>query len=229
MVDVYGGPDSRGVSNRYRVGNAVCDMGFLVAKFDNRGTNGRGKAFMGAVYQKLGIVDIQDQADGVRFLRQRPYVDGSRVGIFGHSYGGYMSQLAVLKYPDVFQVAAAGAGLSTWKNYDTIYTERYMRTPQENPEGYEGGACLPYIDQLKGKLLILHGMVDDNVHPNNAWQLVEALQEADKPFEIMFYANRGHGLGGHANRARWKFLHKHLIEQPVVIPPDEAPAQAAAK
>lgn len=215
VIDVYGGPASRAVRNRYSVGNAACDLGFMVARIDNRGTSGRGKEFMGAVYQNLGIVDLQDQADGVRYLRQRRYIDGDRVGIYGHSYGGYMSQLAVLKYPDVFHVAAAGAGLAHWGNYDTIYTERYMRTPQENPEGFEGGSCLPYVDQLEGKLLILHGMVDDNVHPNNAWQLVQALQEAGKPFDIMFYANRGHGLGRHSNRMRWEYLFRHLIENPV--------------
>ena len=200
--------------NTYRPGVAAGAYGFIVAKIDNRGTGGRGKAFLGSVYQKLGTVDIQDQADGVRHLIQRPYIDGGRVGIYGHSYGGYMAALAILKYPDLFHVAVAGAAVTDWRNYDTIYTERYMRTPAANPEGYEAGSCLTYAENLRGKLLLLHGMVDDNVHPTNAWQLVDALQQAGRPFEIMFYPKAGHGLGRHAARARWEFLYRHLIAEP---------------
>ena len=105
----------------------------------------------------------------------------------------------------------AGAAVTDWRNYDTIYTERYMRTPAANPEGYDAGSCLTYAENLRGKLLLLHGMVDDNVHPTNAWQLVDVLQRAGKDFEIMFYPTRGHGLGRHAAEARWAFLHRHLL------------------
>jgi len=211
VIDVYGGPGSKGVRNSYRPGHAATALGFIVAKIDNRGTGGRGKTFLGSVYQKLGIVDIRDQADGVRHLAKRPYIDGTRVGIYGHSYGGYMAALAILKYPDVFHVAVAGAPVTDWRNYDTIYTERYMRTPEENPEGYDDGSCLTYAGQLEGNLLILHGMVDDNVHPTNTWQLVNALQDADKSFDVMFYPNSGHGLRGHAQRARIDYLSRHLL------------------
>lgn len=213
LIDVYGGPLSQGVPNRFSPGRAECEYGLLIAEIDNRGTVNRGKAFETAAYLRLGDVDIKDQADGVKFLSQRPYVDSSRVGIMGHSYGGYMSALAVLKYPDVFHVAAAGGTVADWRQYDTIYTERFMRTPQENQQGYDNGSCLTYVDQFKGKLLLLHGMVDDNVHANNAWQLADALHKANKQFEMMFFPEAGHSLGATASRYRWQFLRRHLLNQ----------------
>jgi len=214
VVSVYGGPSSVGFSSRYALANPYCQFGFLVDRIANRGTEGRGKAFESAGYLKLGIVDIRDQADGVRYLRQRPYVDGNRVGIHGHSYGGYMSALAVLKFPDVFHVAVAGAPVTDWKNYDTIYTERYMRTPGENKEGYGDGSCLTHAANLKGKLLILHGLIDDNVHPSNTWQLIERLQRANKRFDLMIYPNSKHGLGSTSHSLIWEFLHRHLKPEP---------------
>lgn len=195
LVSVYGGPMIVSVSNRYVPANALCEYGFLVAQIENRGTPNRGKAFETATYLKLGQVDLKDQVDGVKYLERRSYVDSNRVGIFGHSYGGYMSALAILKYPDVFQAACAGGTVTDWRNYDTIYTERFMRTPQENQAGYDAGSCLTFASQLKGKLLLLHGMVDDNVHPSNVWQLVSKLQAAGKPFEMMFYPDYGHSMG----------------------------------
>src|SRR5690606_25678169 len=194
VIDVYGGPFSHGILARFSPAHHGCPHGFLVAKIDNRGTRHRGTAFEAAAYMKLGEVDLKDQVDGVRHLVQRPYVDADRVGIYGHSYGGYMAALAILKYPDVFHVAVAGAPVTDWRNYDSIYTERFMRMPEENPEGYDAGSCLTYAGQLKGKLLLLHGMLDDNVHPSNTFQLMDALQKAGKPFDVMLYPNAGHGL-----------------------------------
>jgi dipeptidyl-peptidase-4 len=211
LIDVYGGPFSQRVRNVFRPVNPLCELGFLVARIDNRGTRGRGKAFEAAAYMKLGTVDLQDQADGVRALARRPYVDADRVGIFGHSYGGSLAALAGLKHPEVFHVAVAGSAVTDWRNYDTIYTERFMRTPQENAEGYEQGSCLTYAENLGGKLLLLHGMVDENVHPTNAWQLVDKLQEAGKPFDIMFFPRAGHGLGRRSWTMRLEYLHEHLI------------------
>ncbi len=153
---------------------------------------------------------MQDQADGVKYLAERPYVDGSRVGIYGHSYGGYMSALGILKYPDVFQVAVAGAPVTTWKNYDTIYTERYMRTPKENPSGYNDGSCMTFAKNLKGRLLLVHGLIDDNVHPANTWQLAKALQDADKRFDMMIYPGFKHGIGSTYQSLIWEYLVKHL-------------------
>ncbi|MHC4948854.1 MAG: S9 family peptidase [Planctomycetota bacterium] len=211
VVNVYGGPLSRSVRQRYRGAEPLCELGFVVAAIDNRGTSGRGKAFESATYLRLGTVDLKDQVDGVAFLARRPWIDGGRVGIIGHSYGGYMAALALLRFPDVFHVAVAGAAVTDWRNYDTIYTERFMRTPEENPEGYDAGSCLTYVDQLRGRLLLLHGMVDDNVHPTNAWQLVDRLQRAGKRVDTVFYPSNGHRLGRGAQAIRWRYLYDHLV------------------
>ncbi|MBT8484918.1 MAG: S9 family peptidase [Phycisphaerales bacterium] len=211
VIDVYGGPESKGVRNRFRATHPACRLGVAVAKIDNRGTLGRGKAFAEAIYQQLGSVDLQDQADGVRhLLATRDWLDPDRVGIYGHSYGGYMAALAILKYPDLFHVAVAGAPVTDWRNYDTIYTERYMRTPAENPEGYDAGSCLTYAANLRGHLLLMHGMQDDNVHATNTWQLVEALRKAGKHADTVLYPESAHGLARGASRVRWEYLHEHL-------------------
>ena len=210
LIDVYGGPESIGISTRYTAANPNCELGYIIAKIGNRGTTGRGKAFESATYLKLGGPDLDDQAAGVKFLRQRPYVDGERVGIYGHSYGGYMSALALLRYPDVFHVAVSGAPVTDWRNYDTIYTERYMQTPAENAEGYEAGSCNKIADRLKGKLLLVHGLIDDNVHPANTWQLSKALNDADKRFQMMIYPEFQHGVGSTYSSLRWEFFHQHL-------------------
>ncbi|HRP61783.1 MAG TPA: DPP IV N-terminal domain-containing protein [Phycisphaerales bacterium] len=211
VIDVYGGPLSQRVRNTYNAANASCEFGFIIAQIDNRGTANRGKSFEDAAYLKLGIVDLKDQADAVRYLTARTYIDGDRVGIFGGSYGGYLAALALLKYPDVFHVGVAAAAVTDWRNYDTIYTERFMRLPDENLENYDEGSCIPFAKNLQGKLLIQHGMMDDNVHPNNAWQLIDALHRANREFDLMMYPTRGHGLGPHAGVTRWQYLHRHLV------------------
>ncbi len=214
LIDVYGGPHSVGVTNRFTPGNPNCEFGFIIAKIGNRGTMNLGKAFEGATYLQLGVLDLDDQADGVRHLAKRPYIDGDRVGIYGHSYGGYLSALALLRYPELFHVGVAGAPVSDWKNYDTIYTERYMRTPQENGDGYKAGSCMEHASKLKGKLFLLHGLVDDNVHPSNTWQLVEALQAAGKRFDLMVYPNNQHGFS--YEQLKWEYFIRHLKpEMPV--------------
>ena len=128
-----------------------------------------------------------------------------------------MSALALLRYPEVFHVGVAGAPVTDWKNYDTIYTERYMRTPKENPDGYRAGSCLSYAKNLRGKLLLLHGLIDDNVHPANTWQLADALQRAGKQFDMMIYPRSKHGLISHSSSLRWLYLHRHLRPQPIII------------
>ncbi|MHB8862260.1 MAG: S9 family peptidase [Pirellulaceae bacterium] len=218
VINVYGGPSSRGISNHYQPADPHCEFGFLIATIANRGTTDRGKAFETATYLKLGQVDLKDQADGVKILSQRPYVDATRVGIMGHSYGGYMSALAVVRYPDLFHVAVAGAPVTDWRNYDTIYTERYMRTPQENPEGYRDSSCLTYANNLRGKLLLMHGLVDDNVHPSNTWQLVDALQRENRRFDLMVFPRSKHGLGTGSESMRWEYLHQHLRAEPLLPP-----------
>ena len=208
---LYGGPGSSEFSYSYvSRERSECAKGYLVVKVKNRGTGGRGKAFLGAAYGRLGDVDIQDHADAVRLLRERPYIDGDRVGIIGHSYGGYMSAMGVLKHADVYRAASVGAGVTDWRNYDTIYTERYMSTPQLNAEGYDTGSAMKYVDRFKGHILILHGMVDDNVHPTNAFQLIDALDQAGKSYESRFWPNSGHGLGRGSTGTIWGFFNRVL-------------------
>jgi dipeptidyl-peptidase-4 len=208
---LYGGPGSMEFRCNYvSTPQPYCNRGYLVVKVNNRGTGGRGKAFLGAAYQRLGDVDIQDHADAIRFLSSRPYVDASRVGIVGHSYGGYMAAMGIFKHPDVYAAAVIRAGVTDWRNYDTIYTERYMSTPQLNPDGYKTGSAMAYVKKLKGKVLIMHGMLDDNVHPNNAFQLIEALDQAGKTYESRFWPNAGHGLGRGAGDTEVEFFERVL-------------------
>ena len=212
VVDVYGGPESRGPSNTWSPANPLCELGFAVAKIENRGTIGRGKAFEGATYLELGGPDLDDQAAGVRaILKAHPEIDPRRVGITGHSYGGYMAALALVKHPDVFHVGVAGAPVTDFRNYDTIYTERYMRTPQENPDGYDAGSAVKQASRLEGALLLLHGMQDDNVHPANTFQMAAKLQDADIPFQMQLFPKATHGIPSPAYRsAKWSFLQEHL-------------------
>ena len=208
---LYGGPGSMEFSPRYvALPRHECQQGYLVVEVNNRGTGGRGKAFLSSTYLRLGDVDIQDHADAIRHLRDRPYFDGDRVGIVGHSYGGYMAAMGIFKHPDVYAAAVDRAGPTDWRNYDTIYTERYMSTPQLNEKGYVTGSAMTYVDDFKGKLLIMHGMLDDNVHPNNAFQLIEALDRADKPYESRFWPNAGHGLGRGAWKTQDEFFNRVL-------------------
>ena len=193
---LYGGPGSNEFTPSYvSRPRSECGRGYLVVKVNNRGGGRRGKAFLGAAYLRLGDVDIQDHADAVRLLRERPYFDGERVGIVGHSYGGYMAAMGIVAHPDVYAASVVRAGVTDWRNYDTIYTERYMSTPQLNQKGYEVGAAATHVERLEGSMLILHGMMDDNVHPNNAFQLIAALDEAGKSYESRFWPNGAHGLG----------------------------------
>ena len=212
VIDVYGGPESRGPSNTWSAANPLCELGFAVAKIENRGTVARGKAFEGATYLNLGGPDLDDQVAGVKaILAAHPEIDPARVGMTGHSYGGYMSALAMVRHPDVFAAAVAGAPVTDWRNYDTIYTERYMRTPKENAEGYDAGSAVKLATKLKGDLLFLHGMEDDNVHPSNTFQMAAKLQDQDIPFEMILFPTATHGIGSAAYRSsKWSFLQEHL-------------------
>jgi dipeptidyl-peptidase-4 len=192
LVTVYAGPETNGARETFAPPNPLTEYGFLVASFDSRSAGGRGKKFLDAIYKKLGTVEIDDQAAGVKALRDRSYVDASRVGVFGTSYGGYASLLCLLRHPDVFQAACASSAVTDFRNYDTIYTERYLRTPQENREGYDAGNPVNLAASLKGRLMIYFGTADDNVHPSNSLQLIEALQTARKSFEVQVGPDRGH-------------------------------------
>jgi dipeptidyl-peptidase-4 len=213
LVQVYGGPLSHAVRNTFQLSSSRTEFGFVIVQIDNRGTEGRGKAFEGAIWLQLGQVDLDDQARGIQVLADRhAWLDTDRVGITGHSYGGYMSVLALLRYPETFSVAVASAPVTDWRQYDTIYTERYMQTPDSNGDNYDAGSCVKLAEQLKGNLLLLHGMMDDNVHPSNSWQLAEALQAADIPFQMQFYPISAHGIHQPASKsAKWSFLVEHLV------------------
>lgn len=192
LVSVYGGPGADTVSENYAPHEDLCDYGFLVASFDGRGTGRRGKAFKDVMYLHMGLPEIDDQAAGVKSLRQRGFVDGLKVGIFGTSYGGYASAMCLLRYPDVFAAAAAQSPVTAWENYDTIYTERYMSTPQLNPAGYKAGSAMTYAPGLKGRLMLYFGTADNNVHPANSLQLIAALQQSSKSFEVQIGPDREH-------------------------------------
>jgi dipeptidyl-peptidase-4 len=192
LVSVYAGPATNGARETFTLPSTLTEYGFLLATLDSRSAGGRGKRFLDAIYLKLGIPEIDDQAAGVKALEARPYVDKNRVGIFGTSYGGYASALCLLRYPDVFQAASASSPPTSWYHYDTIYTERYMWIPQENKEGYEAGNAMNFADKLKGRLMIYYGTADNNVHPNNSMQLIQALQKANKSFEVQIGPDLGH-------------------------------------
>ncbi|MFY9557212.1 MAG: DPP IV N-terminal domain-containing protein [Blastocatellia bacterium] len=192
LISVYAGPATNGARETFTLPSLLTEYGFLVATLDSRSAGGRGKRFLDAIYLKLGVPEIDDQAAGVRALGERTYVDKHHVGIYGSSYGGYASALCLLRYPDVFQAASASSPPTSWYNYDTIYTERYMWIPQENKEGYEAGNAMNFADKLKGRLMIYYGTADNNVHPNNSMQLIQALQKAGKSFEVQIGPDLGH-------------------------------------
>jgi dipeptidyl-peptidase 4 len=192
LVSVYAGPATNGARETFTPPNPLAEYGFLVATLDSRSAGGRGKRFLDAIYMKLGVVEIDDQAAGVKSLWSRPYVDKTRVGVFGTSYGGYASAMCLLRHPDVFQAASASSPVTSWHHYDTIYTERYMWIPQENKEGYDAANAMNYADKLKGRLMIYYGTADNNVHPNNSMQLIQALQRAGKSFEVQVGPDVGH-------------------------------------
>jgi dipeptidyl-peptidase-4 len=192
LVSVYAGPSTNAARETFTLPSAMTEYGFLVASFDSRSAAGRGKKFLDAIYMKLGVTEIDDQAAGVKSLWNRPYVDKNRVGIYGTSYGGYASILCLLRHPEAFQVASASSPVTDYRHYDTIYTERYMWLPQENEKGYDAGSAMTYADKLKGRLMIYYGTADNNVHPNNTMQLIRALQQAGKSFDVQVGPDRGH-------------------------------------
>jgi dipeptidyl-peptidase-4 len=192
LVSVYAGPATNGARETFTMPSPLTEYGFLVVSLDSRSAGGRGKRFLDAIYQKLGTVEVDDQAAGVKALWERPYVDRNRVGIHGTSYGGYASAMAIVRHPDVFHAAAASSPVTDWRHYDTIYTERYMYTPQVNKAGYDAGSVMTYANNLKGRLMLYFGTADNNVHPSNSMQLIAALQRAGKSFEVQLGPDRGH-------------------------------------
>jgi len=172
----------------------MAQKGYIIFGLDNRGMAARGHRFETPIHRRMGEVELADQVAGVNHLKSLPYVDGSRVGIWGWSYGGYMTLYAMTNAPDVFKAGFAGAPVTDWRQYDTIYTERYMSRPQDNEDGYKKSAPATHAANLKGKLLIAHGTGDDNVHFANTVLMVEQFIRAGRYAEVMFYPGRGHGI-----------------------------------
>ena len=200
VVDVYGGPGVQRVQRSWGGGplgffrQYLVQQGYIVFTLDNRGSAGRGVRFKTAIYHHMSRVEVQDQVVGVNYLKTLPYVDPKRIGVFGWSYGGYMTLMCMMQASDVFAVGVAGAPVTDWHLYDTHYTEQFMGTPQENPDGYAGSSVMTYADKLKGPLLIMHGMADDNVLFAHSTTLFKKLQDLDKQFDIMTYPGSKHGL-----------------------------------
>lgn len=192
ILAVYGGPGSGSGRERFIGPDADCEYGLITAWIDGRGTDGRGRDFRQSVYKKLGVVEIDDQAAAMAQFAKLPFVDGKRIGIEGTSYGGYASAMAVLRHPEVFSAACASSSVTSWAHYDSIYTERYMDTPQNNPDGYKNGSAMEYAKDLKGALCLFYGTADDNVHPSNTHQLIAALDRAGKPYRLYVGVDQGH-------------------------------------
>jgi len=214
LMYVYGGPGSQTVTDswggdRYLWHQIMARQGYLVASVDNRGTGARGADFKKMTYLKLGQIESADQIAAARHFAGFPYVDGSRIGIWGWSYGGYMAALTSFTGGDVFAAAMSVAPVTDWRLYDTIYTERYMRTPEENPEGYANGAPLNHAAGLQSAFLLIHGTGDDNVHAQNSIQLLQRLVEADKQFDFRLYPNKAHSISGPESRIN---LYGYLTE-----------------
>jgi dipeptidyl-peptidase-4 len=201
LMFVYGGPGSQTVKNQYGGANdfwyqTLANKGYIVVSVDNRGTGARGRDFRTSTYQQLGKLEIEDQISAARYLGRQSYVDEDRIGIWGWSYGGYMSSLGITKGKDVFKLAIAVAPVTNWRFYDSIYTERYMRTPQENPGGYDDNSPTTHVGELEGHYLLVHGSADDNVHFQNTTRMISALVDADKQFDLFVYPDKNHGIYG---------------------------------
>jgi dipeptidyl-peptidase-4 len=199
LMYVYGGPGSQTVRNRWGGKRhlwfqLLAQKEYIVVSVDNRGTGARGAAFKKITYKNLGNWEVRDQIEAAKYLASLPYVDKNRIGIFGWSYGGYMSSLSLFRGNEIFRTAVSVAPVTHWKFYDTIYTERYMQTPQLNPWGYENSTPLAFAKKLKGNLLLIHGTADDNVHFQNTVALVNELIALNKQFDVMFYPGRYHGI-----------------------------------
>jgi dipeptidyl-peptidase-4 len=217
---LYGGPGSQQVTDnwggdRFAWFQMLVQQGFIVACVDNRGTGARGEAFKKMTYLQMGKYETMDQIEAAKYLGGLPYADAARIGIFGWSYGGYMSSLCLLKGNDVFNAAIAVAPVTSWRWYDSIYTERFMRTEKENPEGYAQNSPVYFADQLKGNYLLVHGNSDDNVHFQHTAEMANALIKANKQFDTYFYPNRNHGIYGdnarlHLYTKMTNFLQQHL-------------------
>lgn len=205
LIHVYGGPGVQTVTNdwdgpNYLWHEMLAQRGYIVVSFDNRGTPGRGLEFANCIYKDMGRLEVMDQLNAVKFLKSKTYIDSNRIGVWGWSFGGYMTSLLMTKGMGAFKAGIAVAPVTTWRYYDSIYTERYLQTPQENPKGYDDNSPIRFADRLQGKFLLVHGSTDDNVHMQNTMDFITALVKANKPFDTFIYPNKNHGIGGGGTR-----------------------------
>lgn len=217
LFDIYGGPGSQTVVNRFPYGGTWHQMlaqnGYIIVSIDNRGTGFRGEEFKKMTYQQLGKYETMDMIEAAKYMGSLPYVDASRIGVWGWSFGGYMSSLCITKGADYFKMAIAVAPVTNWRYYDNIYTERFMRKPQDNAEGYDSNSPISHVDKLKGKYLIIHGSSDDNVHFQNTMDMITALVKANKQFDLMVYPNKNHGIyGGNTRLHLYTLLTDYILE-----------------
>jgi dipeptidyl-peptidase-4 len=205
LMYVYGGPGSQTVMDQwggsyYMWFNYMASKGYIVVSVDNRGTGARGEAFKKCTYLQMGKYEIEDQIGAARSLAKLAYIDKDRMGIWGWSFGGYMSSLGISKGADVFKAAVAVAPVTNWRYYDNIYTERFMRTPQENGAGYDDNSPINHVSRIRGAYLLIHGTADDNVHLQNSVEMVDALIKKNIRFDSEFYPEKNHGIGGGVTR-----------------------------
>jgi len=217
LMYVYGGPGHNTVNDAWEGSNYMwyqymAQKGYVIVSIDNRGTGRRGAQFKKSTYLQLGKLETEDQIDGAKYLSSLPFVDKSRIAIQGWSYGGYMSSLCITKGAEIFKVAIAVAPVTNWRYYDSIYTERYMRTPEENAEGYDNNSPINYVNKLKGKYLLIHGTADDNVHFQNAVEMTASLIKSNKQFDVMFYPDKNHGIyGGNTRLHLYNLISDYLV------------------
>jgi len=221
IMSVYGGPDAGSVRNTWKgvTGEYWAQEGIIQIECDHRASGHYGKQGVAWLHRNLGNWELVDYITVAKWLKAKPWVDSEKLLITGHSYGGYMTCLALTKGAEYFDFGIAGAPVTSWELYDTHYTERWMDTPQDNPEGYKNGSILPYVDQYKGRLRIMHGDLDDNVHMQNTMQLVDALTDRDVPFELMIYPGSRHGFdrskSAYDFKERARFYYEYLLERPL--------------
>jgi dipeptidyl-peptidase-4 len=217
-ITIYGGPGHNEVLNQwdgmdYMYHQLLAQKGYIVVSVDPRGTMYRGAAFKKSTYLNLGKLETEDFINTAKELQNLPFVDSTRIGIQGWSYGGFMTSLAMTKGADIFKMGIAVAPVTNWKYYDNIYTERFMRTPQENPEGYEQNSPINFVKQLKGNFLLIHGTADDNVHCQNTMEMVNALVKANKQFDLFIYPDRNHGIyGGNTRNHLFNMMLNYTLE-----------------
>lgn len=218
LVYVYGGPGVQTVNNAWGSTNyfwhqMLAQKGYIVVSVDNRGTPGRGLDFANCIYKDMGKFEVDDQVALAKYLASQTFVDKDRIGVWGWSFGGYMTSLLMTKGADYFKMGIAVAPVINWRYYDSIYTERYLQTPQENPKGYDDNSPINFAKLMKGKFLLVHGTTDDNVHFQNSMEFVKALTKEKKQFETFFYPNKNHGLPGmrlHLYTMMTEFIEKNL-------------------